>query len=47
MGPEGGDSGGSIVVEGTPERVAEHGNSYTGAYLGPVLAEENYESVRG
>jgi excinuclease ABC subunit A len=33
MGPEGGDQGGHIVVQGTPEQVAEHPNSHTGRYL--------------
>ncbi|MCC6682613.1 MAG: excinuclease ABC subunit UvrA [Phycisphaeraceae bacterium] len=33
LGPEGGDRGGSIVAEGTPEQVARHKTSYTGRYL--------------
>lgn len=33
LGPEGGDAGGRIVVEGTPEQVAAHSKSYTGQYL--------------
>ena len=33
LGPEGGDNGGRIVACGTPEEVAECGNSYTGQYL--------------
>ena len=33
MGPEGGERGGSIVCEGTPEEVAECESSYTGKYL--------------
>ncbi|MGI9626544.1 MAG: excinuclease ABC subunit UvrA [Longimicrobiales bacterium] len=37
LGPEGGDGGGRIVVEGTPERVAEQPGSYTGEYLAPLL----------
>ncbi len=37
LGPEGGDAGGRIVVEGTPERVAEEPASYTGEYLAPLL----------
>ena len=44
MGPEGGDKGGYVVVEGEPERVAEHPKSYTGQFLRPMLAEENYYS---
>ncbi|MCB0072129.1 MAG: excinuclease ABC subunit UvrA, partial [Caldilineaceae bacterium] len=45
MGPEGGNRGGYIVVEGTPERVAEHPDSHTGAFLRPMLREENYSPV--
>jgi len=37
LGPEGGDRGGSLVVEGTPEEVAACEKSYTGQYLKPVL----------
>jgi excinuclease ABC subunit A len=37
MGPEGGDAGGEIVAEGTPETVAKCEGSYTGKYLGGVL----------
>ena len=33
IGPEGGQKGGNIVVEGTPEAVAEHAQSYTGHFL--------------
>ena len=37
LGPEGGDEGGHIVVQGTPEQVAAAANSYTGKYLRPIL----------
>ncbi|MEY4730254.1 MAG: UvrABC system protein [Pseudomonadota bacterium] len=37
MGPEGGDGGGEIIAEGTPEEVAQNSRSYTGQYLKPVL----------
>jgi excinuclease ABC subunit A len=37
MGPEGGDGGGTLVVEGTPEQVAAHAASHTGRYLARVL----------
>ena len=37
LGPEGGDGGGMIVAEGTPEQVAETPGSYTGEYLKRVL----------
>ncbi len=38
LGPEGGDGGGRIVAEGTPEDIAKCADSYTGKFLGPVLA---------
>ena len=38
LGPEGGDGGGEIVAEGTPEDIAAVKRSYTGQYLKPVLA---------
>ncbi|MEA5051427.1 MAG: excinuclease ABC subunit UvrA [Oscillospiraceae bacterium] len=37
LGPEGGDRGGYIVAEGTPEQVAANPRSYTGQYLKPLL----------
>ena len=37
IGPEGGDGGGRIVAEGTPEEVAEVEESHTGRYLKPML----------
>ncbi len=37
LGPEGGDGGGQIIAEGTPEQVAENPASYTGKYLGRLL----------
>ena len=37
LGPEGGDKGGEIVAEGTPEQVAKEPRSYTGHYLAPLL----------
>ena len=38
LGPEGGDKGGRLVAEGTPETVADCPHSWTGRYLVPVLA---------
>ena len=38
LGPEGGESGGHLVVAGPPERVADHATSHTGRYLQDVLA---------
>ena len=37
LGPEGGDGGGTIVAEGTPEEVAKVEKSYTGKYLKKML----------
>jgi len=37
LGPEGGDKGGFVVAEGSPEHVASKKNSYTGMYLKRVL----------
>ena len=37
LGPEGGDNGGTIVAEGTPEEVAENPKSYTGMFLKKLL----------
>ena len=38
MGPEGGDGGGTVVAQGTPEEVAECPQSYTGYYIKRVIA---------
>ena len=40
LGPEGGDGGGTLIAEGTPEQVAKVAESYTGAYLAPMLGLE-------
>ena len=37
MGPEGGDGGGTVVIQGTPEEVAENPDSYTGYYVKKML----------
>ena len=37
MGPEGGDGGGTVVTQGTPEEVAENPDSYTGYYVKKML----------
>ena len=37
LGPEGGDRGGYLVGEGTPEQIAKIPNSYTGKFLARVL----------
>jgi excinuclease ABC subunit A len=41
MGPEGGDKGGNVVAQGTPEDVAAVSESHTGRYLARVLSGEN------
>jgi excinuclease ABC subunit A len=38
MGPEGGNRGGLVISEGTPEQVAADPGSYTGQFLAPLLA---------
>ncbi|MGC8889864.1 MAG: excinuclease ABC subunit UvrA [bacterium] len=40
LGPEGGDMGGYIVAEGTPEEIAKNLNSYTGMFLKNILKIE-------
>ncbi len=40
LGPEGGEGGGRIIAEGTPETVASNPASHTGRYLQPVLARQ-------
>ena len=37
LGPEGGDGGGTIVAQGTPEEVAKVKESYTGQFLKKIL----------
>lgn len=37
LGPEGGDKGGTLVAQGTPEKIVENNNSYTGRYLKKLL----------
>ena len=39
LGPEGGNRGGTIVAQGTPEQVAQVAESYTGQYLRPLLGK--------
>ena len=38
LGPEGGDKGGHIIAEGTPEQVVQVARSYTGQFLRPMLS---------
>ena len=41
IGPEGGARGGQIIATGTPEKISEQENSYTGRYLKPVLERDS------
>ena len=45
LGPEGGDRGGMIVAEGTPEEIIKVENSYTGKFLKPILEGRLLERV--
>ena len=45
LGPEGGDGGGRIVAEGTPEAVAAAPESHTGQALAPVLTNTNVRTI--
>jgi excinuclease ABC subunit A len=40
LGPEGGEKGGYIIAQGTPEQVAQNRKSYTGAVLRDVLGHK-------
>ncbi len=41
LGPEGGDMGGTVVAEGTPEEIAACEESFTGQYLKPLLNKDS------
>ena len=47
LGPEGGDGGGEIVAEGTPEDIVKVARSYTGRFLKPVLARKENKRKKG
>jgi excinuclease ABC subunit A len=47
LGPEGGDGGGMIIGEGTPEEIAEMANSFTGQYLRHALRLAEKKKVSG
>ena len=40
LGPEGGDKGGTVIAMGTPEKVADNPNSYTGVYIKKMLDKQ-------
>jgi excinuclease ABC subunit A len=45
LGPEGGDGGGEIIAQGTPEQVAQNPTSFTGQYLRQVLFGQPVSSM--
>jgi excinuclease ABC subunit A len=46
LGPEGGDEGGEVIVQGTPEKVAETQRLYTGLFLKEALGnQKGYRSL--
>ena len=46
IGPEGGDKGGTVIAQGTPEEVASNPVSYTGQYVRKYLEiDKNVEST--
>lgn len=47
LGPEGGDRGGQIIAEGTPEEVCQVEESYTGHYLLPILERDKERTEEG
>ena len=46
LGPEGGDNGGTIIAQGTPEEVADNPASWTGQYLKKVLVRKTPKEKR-
>ena len=48
LGPEGGDNGGTVIVTGTPEKVAKEEKSWTGQYLKKEIeyTKENEEKYK-
>ena len=46
LGPEGGEKGGYVIAEGTPEQLARKPESATGHYLGPILERASRKSTR-
>lgn len=47
LGPEGGENGGYVIAQGTPEQVALCENSYTGHYLKEILNEKEQKEEKG
>jgi excinuclease ABC subunit A len=46
LGPEGGDGGGELVANGTPEAIAHEETSHTGRYLRDMLPDVELEGPR-
>jgi len=46
LGPEGGEYGGKIVAQGTPEQVAESKDSYTGHYLKKIFDANKKKNIK-
>jgi excinuclease ABC subunit A len=45
LGPEGGDGGGRILAVGTPEKISQAPESFTGRYLAKVLTKPNVRTI--
>jgi excinuclease ABC subunit A len=45
LGPEGGDGGGQLVAQGTPEEVAQSARGYTSRFLAPLLAAQKHTAT--
>ena len=47
LGPEGGDGGGTVIAEGTPEKVSQNPDSYTGVYIKKMLEKAKKNEAKG
>ena len=45
MGPEGGVNGGRIIAEGSPEKVSQNNDSYTGRFIKELLGGSNMKKT--
>ncbi|MBI1909276.1 MAG: excinuclease ABC subunit UvrA [Deltaproteobacteria bacterium] len=45
LGPEGGDGGGEVIAQGTPEEIAQNKHSYTGQYLKKILFPNSTKKI--
>ena len=45
MGPEGGVNGGKIIAEGSPEKVSQNNDSYTGRFIKELLGNSNMKKT--